>query len=115
RSRRVRPPPGGGCGRGRGHRSRRAGAGPRRGGAPSSRLMADDTADDDVLSDGPPARRYRRRSEDLEFDRVAFFSDAVFAIAMTLLVVGIGIPHVRPSEIGKHIADKREEIFGFFL
>jgi hypothetical protein len=38
--------------------------------------------------------RYERHSPGLEFDRFVFFSDAVFAIAMTLLVVGIGIPHV---------------------
>jgi uncharacterized membrane protein len=77
--------------------------------------MADDTADDDVLSDGTPSRRYRRRSEELEFDRVAFFSDAVFAIAMTLLVVGIGIPHVRPSRLEAALRAKDSEIFSFFL
>ena len=71
--------------------------------------------DEAAAPDSDPNPRFRRRSEELEFDRVAFFSDAVFAIAMTLLVVGIGIPHVRESEIGKHIGDKREEIFGFFL
>jgi uncharacterized membrane protein len=39
----------------------------------------------------PPARRrFDRGSE--EFMRVLAFSDALFAIAMTLLVVGIGIP-----------------------
>jgi uncharacterized membrane protein len=37
--------------------------------------------------------RYERQSPSFEFDRVVFFSDAVFAIAMTLLVVGIGIPN----------------------
>ena len=72
--------------------------------------MPDDTADDDVLSDGSPARRYRRHSEELEFDRVAFFSDAVFAIAMTLLVVGIGIPHVRPSRLEAALRAKDSEI-----
>ena len=71
--------------------------------------------DEAAAPDSDPNPRFRRRSEELEFDRVAFFSDAVFAIAMTLLVVGIGIPHVRESQIGKHIGDKREEIFGFFL
>ena len=34
---------------------------------------------------------FERHGEGLEFERTANFSDAVFAIAMTLLVVGIGI------------------------
>jgi uncharacterized membrane protein len=76
--------------------------------------MPDDT-DDDVLSDGTPDRRYRRRSEELEFDRVAFFSDAVFAIAMTLLVVGIGVPRVADTDLPKALGDKDAEIFSFFL
>jgi uncharacterized membrane protein len=71
--------------------------------------------DDDVAPDRDPNPRYRRRSEELEFDRVAFFSDAVFAIAMTLLVVGIGIPHVRDSKIDDALSEKGNEIFGFFL
>ena len=115
RPRRGRPHPRGGRRPGRGHRGRRPGAGARRGGAPPPRLMADDTADDEVLPDGTPARRYRRRSEELEFDRVAFFSDAVFAIAMTLLVVGIGIPHVRASKLDDALRAKDSEIFSFFL
>jgi uncharacterized membrane protein len=78
--------------------------------------MPDKTDDaDDVLPDGTPARHYRRRSEELEFDRVAFFSDAVFAIAMTLLVVGIGIPHVANDKLGKALSTKDAEIFSFFL
>src|SRR3954451_14817451 len=71
--------------------------------------------DDDAAPDTEPNPRYRRRSEELEFDRVAFFSDAVFAIAMTLLVVGIGIPHVRDSELADTLRDKDNEIFSFFL
>jgi uncharacterized membrane protein len=76
--------------------------------------MADEL-DDDVAPDTDPNPRYRRRAEELEFDRVAFFSDAVFAIAMTLLVVGIGIPHVRDAKVAHAISEKYNEIFGFFL
>ena len=62
-----------------------------------------------------PAGRYQRTSTGLEFDRVAFFSDAVFAIAMTLLVVGIGIPAVRDSQLGDALRDKESEIISFFI
>jgi uncharacterized membrane protein len=39
----------------------------------------------------------------------------VFAIAMTLLVVGIGIPHVREAKLGVALEGKDLEIFSFFL
>src|SRR5262245_2740094 len=59
--------------------------------------------------------RYVRESPGLEFDRVAFFSDAVFAIAMTLLVVGIGIPSVAQGELGDALREKQSEITSFFV
>ena len=65
-------------------------------------------------SDDEPAR-YERRGTGLEFDRVAFFSDAVYAIAMTLLVVGIGVPHVRDAALGKALSDRGAEISSFFI
>ena len=96
--------------RGTGHGTRAR----RRRAAPPRRLMADDAARRRP-PDGTPARRYRRRSEELEFDRVVFFSDAVFAIAMTLLVVGIGIPHVDRAAISStRSSDKTAEIISFF-
>ena len=59
--------------------------------------------------------RYERKESSLEFDRVAFFSDAVFAIAMTLLVVGIGIPEVPDTELGDALRGKEAEIISFFI
>ena len=70
--------------------------------AASEPAAGDDPLDDPLdgpLDDPLQPARYERRSHGLEFDRVAFFSDAVFAIAMTLLVVGIGIPHVRDVKL----------------
>jgi uncharacterized membrane protein len=59
--------------------------------------------------------RYERQSPALEFERVANFSDAVFAIAMTLLVVGIGIPSVAPRGFEHALDDKVPEIISFFV
>lgn len=54
---------------------------------------------------------YERSGTGLEFDRVAFFSDAIFAIAMTLLVVGIGVP----SDLDEGLREARPEIVSFFI
>jgi uncharacterized membrane protein len=59
--------------------------------------------------------RYERQSPSLEFDRVVFFSDAVFAIAMTLLVVGIGIPAASEANFENALDDKIPEITSFFI
>jgi uncharacterized membrane protein len=59
-------------------------------------------------------RRYDRPSAD--FDRVGYFSDAVFAIAMTLLVVGIGVPRLAdPAELGDELRLLQPEILSFFI
>jgi uncharacterized membrane protein len=44
-------------------------------------------------------------AEQRELDRVGAFSDGVFAIAITLLVLNIGVPDVPGSELGSAISD----------
>jgi uncharacterized membrane protein len=46
---------------------------------------------------------------------VVFFSDAVFAIAMTLLVVGIGIPNATDRSFEHALDEKIPEITSFFI
>lgn len=60
-------------------------------------------------------RRYRRSGRGLEFDRVAAFSDAVFSIAMTLLVVGIGVPDVSDGRLGEALRELRPDVVAFFI
>jgi uncharacterized membrane protein len=68
-------------------------------------------------ADGPISGRFQRGS--LEFDRVLFFSDAVFAIALTLLIVDVGIPTVKDPTSASSMLTALEEsgphLFAFFL
>jgi uncharacterized membrane protein len=69
----------------------------------------------------PPSIRYRREGKSIEFDRVISFTDAVFAIALTLLVVEIGVPETipgagdDPAALLNALADKAPLIAAFFL
>jgi uncharacterized membrane protein len=64
------------------------------------------------------ARKLFPRGTD-EFTRVLAFSDAVFAIAMTLLVVGIAQPVLEDPESGSELLDRlgeqESEFISFFI
>ncbi len=66
-----------------------------------------------------PKKSYARSERQLEFTRILAFSDGVFAIAMTLLVVTIQIPDI-PSglvaeELPGDVADLWTDLFSYFL
>jgi uncharacterized membrane protein len=48
-------------------------------------------------------------------DRIVSFSDAVMAIAITLIVVQISVPQVSDSEIGAALSDGWPEYISFLL
>jgi uncharacterized membrane protein len=68
-----------------------------------------------------PRSRWRYvRGQGLEFDRVAFFTDAVFAIAMTLLIVSIDAPKLpspweAPDVMLDALREQAPQFFSFFL
>jgi uncharacterized membrane protein len=53
--------------------------------------------------------------ESIEFARIANLSDAVFAIAMTLLVLGLQVPDVRASDLGAELVSLTPHLLAFVL
>jgi uncharacterized membrane protein len=56
---------------------------------------------------------YERGTE--EFSRVLAFSDGVFAIAMTLLVVGIAVPTLQDKDSVQELADRLNDLVPNFI
>jgi uncharacterized membrane protein len=59
------------------------------------------------------ARRYERES--VEFARLVNLSDAVFAIAMTLLVLGLAVPDVPADAVGRELVGVVPHLVAFLL
>ena len=57
----------------------------------------------------------REFSSGPDVDRTAFFSDAVFAIAMTLLAVEIQVPQVHDRELGRAVAGQLPQFLAYVL
>jgi uncharacterized membrane protein len=64
---------------------------------------------------GAASERWRvvARAGEIEYDRVLFFSDAVFAIAITLLIVDLRVPDVPHVQSGQLLRHAIPQIGGF--
>jgi uncharacterized membrane protein len=63
-----------------------------------------------------PSPRRRRDENEIEFSRAAAFSRGVFAIAITLLMLGLGTPrHLQGESLGETLWAQRESLFAYAL
>ena len=62
-----------------------------------------------------PSKRWSvlARGGEIEYDRILFFSDAVFAIAVTLLIVDLRVPDVPHLQSGRELRHAIPQIGGF--